>query len=141
MKISELFPRKYATGADLNGKPATLTIARVTQEEMRPNPNAKPEAKWVLYFKGAQKGIVLSRTLAQQIAEITGEDDTDHWPGKRVTLYPVPMTVAGQARVAIRARKPTNGTEPPPSSLTDDQDDDDPTAAPVEGDDQRGATQ
>lgn len=107
MKVSEMFPRRYATGEDLQGKAVTLTIARVAQEEMRPQAGAPPVKKHVVYFKGAVKGVILSRTLAYQIADAVGDEDTAAWPGKRVTLYPVPLQVAGQNRVAIRARPAT----------------------------------
>lgn len=112
MKVKEMFPRKYATGQDLNGKAATLTIARLSAEKMRPGPGAPEESKWVLYFENAKKGVILNRTLANQIAEALGSDDTDEWPGLPITLYPEAMNVAGKARIAIRARAP----EPAPAS-------------------------
>lgn len=122
MKVSELFPKKYASGADLQNKPVTLTVSRVVMEKMRPNPQAKPEQKAVVYFKEAQKGIILSsQKIAYQIAEIAGTEEMNDWQGVRVTLYPVPMQVAGQARIAIRARKPSpqNGNDTPPQTLQD----------------------
>jgi len=103
-----MFPSRFATGRDLNGQPVTLTIARVAQEEMRPG-GGQPVRKWVAYFEGARKGVVLTRTLAQQIAEAVGADDTDAWPGRRVTLYPERVIVAGQERITIRARPARNG--------------------------------
>jgi hypothetical protein len=103
VRIGDMFPRRYANGDDLQGKATALTIERVQQEEMRPG-GAAPVKKWVIYFKGAQRGVILSRVLAGQIAEALGDDDTDHWPGKKVVLYPVPMTVAGRPVTAIRAR-------------------------------------
>lgn len=105
MKVGDMFPGKYATGEDLHGKALTLTISTVKREKMRPNPASPEVEKFVIYFDGAQRGIVLSKTLAEQIAAAVGSDDTDHWPGQRVTIYPEPVTVAGVARVAIRARK------------------------------------
>jgi len=122
-KISETFPRKYATGEDLAGRSVTLIIASVKPEQMHPQPGSPPVTKWVIYFTNATRGIVLGPTLARQIAEITAEDDTDHWPGKKITLYPEPMTVAGKPRVAIRARRPTNGTDQPPAALNEEEDD------------------
>lgn len=124
MKVSELFPRKYAIGADLQGKPVTLTILRVVLEEMRPNPKAPKEKKGVLYFSEAQKGVVLSRKMADQIVDIlNGEDEMNNWPGVRITIYPVPMQVAGQQRIAIRARKPgpTNGHKAPPETMQEEE--------------------
>lgn len=105
MKLNDMFPRKYATGEDLQGRPVTLTIARLQSEKMTPTPGAAPVEKWVIFFREAQKGVVLSKTLATQIARAVGSDDTDEWPGKRITLFPETVNVAGQTRVAIRARQ------------------------------------
>lgn len=124
MKLSDMFPRRYASGEDLGGKPATLTIATVRTEKMRPQAGAPEVEKYVVYFQSAAKGVILSRTLAYQIADSTGSEETADWVGKRITLYPQPMTVAGKKRIAIRARKPavSNGTAPLPATLTDQED-------------------
>ena len=105
MKLNDLFPRKYATGGDLAGKSVTLTISHLRLEKMIPTPGTAPVEKWVVFFKEAQKGIVLSKTLAFQISKAVGSEDTEEWPGKRVTLFPETVNVAGQTRVAIRARQ------------------------------------
>jgi len=122
MKLSEMYPKKYATGEDLNGRPVTLTISHVRAEKMRPNAGAQEETKYVVYFDGAHKGVVMSKTLAGQIAQAVGSDDTDLWPGKPVVLYPETVNVAGTPRVAIRARKPAPAAQatqtPAPTSAT-----------------------
>lgn len=104
MKVRDMYPSRYATGEDLAGNPATLTIAGVTTESMRPGPGQPEKEKFVIYFKEAKKGVVLSRTLARQIARALGVDDSDGWTGKKITIYPEPMTVAGEPRIAIRAK-------------------------------------
>lgn len=109
MKLSDMFPRKYANGADFGGRAVTVTIARVNGELMHA-PGSPETTKYVLYTQEGKKGIVLSRTLAGQIAAALGSDDTDDWSGKRITLYPEPVNVAGVARVAIRAA-PAPSTE------------------------------
>lgn len=105
MKVSDMFPSKYLAGADMAG-PVTVIIA-----EVRPEPMYKPgvgqTTGFVMYCEKASKGVVLSRPLAKQIAQALGADDTEAWKGKRITLYPEPLTVAGVARVAIRARAAT----------------------------------
>jgi hypothetical protein len=121
MKIDQLFPTRYATGADLAGKSYTFTVAGVALEQMHSQPGKPAEEKPVLYFKETKKGIVLTRPLAMQIAEILRSTDTDEWTGKKVTIFPQPLTVAGQPRVAIRAKAPTNGTDTPPLSLMDEE--------------------
>lgn len=119
MKISEIYPRKYATGEDLKGKAYTMTIARVVYEEMHPQPGSPAEKKPVMYMDEAQRGIILGPALARQVAAILG-DETADWTGKRVTLYPQPMRVAGQDRIAIRARAATNGPSTPPPALIEE---------------------
>jgi ubiquitin len=117
-----MFPSKYVKGEDLKNKSYTLTIHRVKPEEMRPQPNAPAVSKFVIYFKGAEKGVILSRTLAEQIAEVVGSDDTSDWPGKSVMIYTMPMTVAGKDRIAIRARNPINGQSDPPPEMREVED-------------------
>jgi hypothetical protein len=121
MKVSDMFPTSYVSGADLKGKAFRVTIARVEAEELRPVRNAPPETKYVVYVEQSKKGVILSRTLAVQIAAIVGSDETRDWVGKSITIYPEPMTVAGKPRIAIRARKP--GPEPRrvPASEDDDE--------------------
>jgi len=99
-----MFPRKYVTGEDLDSKAWTVTIARVVQEQMRPGKNAPLQDKWVVYFVETPRGVILCRTLAYQIAEAVGSDDTDQWAGKEIIIHPERVTVAGRTRTAIRAR-------------------------------------
>ena len=105
MKLEEMFPSKYIKGQDLQGRPVNVTITRIQPEKMRPNPQSPELQKFVLHTAEGKKGVVLSKTLASQIAEILESDESDDWIGKKVTLFPVPIVVAGVQRVAIRARK------------------------------------
>ncbi len=116
MKLKDMFPRRYATGDDLQGKAVTLTIIRLAEEKMHPNPASPPVNRWVLYFDKARKGVILSRTLAYNVAEALGSEDSDEWIGKRITLYPEPITVAGKKRTAIRACKAEETPGTPPDS-------------------------
>jgi len=117
MDVTDMFPSKYLRGLDLKG-PITVTLASVQPEKVY-KPGVGETGVYVLYCEKASKGVILNRPLARGIAEALGEADTDHWPGKRVTLYPLPMVVAGVPRVAIRARavghpqQPTQEEAPP----------------------------
>jgi hypothetical protein len=125
MKLSQMFPKRYATGEDLQGKAFTVTITRIVREKMHPQPNAPEVEKWVAYFREAQKGIVLNRTLAYQIAEILGSEETDSWVGKTISIYPQSITVAGKKMTTIRAREAKSEAEAAgealPRSLADDE--------------------
>jgi hypothetical protein len=121
MNIDQLFPRKYATGEDLKGKAFTATIAGCQLVSMRPNPQSGEVEKLVIHIRGAQKGIIASRTLAEQIAAALGTKETEEWTGKRVTLYPEQMKVAGVQRTAIRAKAAANGESPLPETFTEEE--------------------
>lgn len=104
MKLNDMFPPKYVTGADLGGRSFVVTIARIQRESMRPNAQSPEVEKYVLYTVEGKRGIVLGKPLALQIAQALGSDDTDDWCGKKVVIYPQPVTVAGVLRLAVRAR-------------------------------------
>ena len=106
MNINEMYPKRYASGLDLNGKAATLTVSRITRESMQ-TPGVGQVEKYVIYFQETKRGVVLSRILAEQIAAALGTPETDQWTGKKVMLYPENISVAGSIRVVIRARAPS----------------------------------
>jgi len=55
MKLNTMFPRKYATGADLNGQTVNVTIESLHVEKLSPHPGQPPMDRFVLYFKGKLK--------------------------------------------------------------------------------------
>ena len=117
-KVKDLFPSQYASGEDLNGKSFVATISHLKKEEMFDKQKEKKVQKWVMYLKNAAKGILLSKTTAEEIEEITGEDDTDRWKGKEVELYPTNVKAFGKMCNVIRFRKPTAGiTKHAPATL------------------------
>jgi hypothetical protein len=129
MKISEVFPSKYLTAADLCGKPYTLTIKTVTLEEMMTHDN-KMVQKPVAWFVGAQKGFVMNSTNAHIIVGLYG-DDTSAWVGQRITIYPTKVKAFGAMQDCIRVREEIPAQPKPvvasaqvaePSGLDDDED-------------------
>jgi hypothetical protein len=103
MKISEIFPSKYITAADLNGRPFTLTIRTVTLEEMITHDNKKVK-KPVCWFEKAQKGFVMNATNGYIVANLYG-DSTEDWTGQRITLYPTQVKAFGKVQDCIRVRE------------------------------------
>lgn len=118
MNINELFPRRYASAEELQGKEVTLTIFRVALEKMRPNAQSPEMQKLVVYFSPAGKGVVVSKTLAHQIADLTGSEETDDWRGQTIVLYPEATTVAGKHMTVFRARRPKPGAPAPKAAPT-----------------------
>lgn len=103
MQISKVFPSKYVAAADLNGKPVTLTIKRVSLEEMKDH-NSNLIKKPVVWFEKATKGFVMNVTNARTIADLYG-DETDDWTGKRITIYPTQVRAFGKMQDCIRVRE------------------------------------
>lgn len=115
MNLSEIYPRRFASGSDLVNS-IIVTVSAVTIESMYSG-NGQTVEKPVLYFKETKKGVVLCKTLAYQIADILGSTDTSTWIGQQITLVPDTMMVAGKPRNVIRARKvdlPTFSISPSP---------------------------
>ena len=117
MNGTEMFPTRYASGTDLHGKAFTLEISHLQTEKMSDPHTFQEIEKWVIYFKGAQRGMVLGKKFAESIAEATGETDAVKWVGKRVQIYPVDTRLG----VGIRARKAPNGVSEIPATLQDEE--------------------
>lgn len=99
MQISDAFPSNYLKAADLQGRNVTVKIDRVEQEKIG------TDTKLVLYFQGKEKGMVLNKTNANNIAFIYGQE-TDEWQGAEVTLFEAMVDYQGKTVPAIRVRGP-----------------------------------
>jgi hypothetical protein len=120
MKVAELFPSKYMNGEDLDGKAWTFKISRIQFEEMHDKQRNAQVKKPVVYFSGPKKGLILNRTLAGQIAQATGQEDTDQWPGCQITIYPTTVRAFGADHVVVRVRKAESGPSEVPDELAHD---------------------
>lgn len=121
---TELFP--YIAGEMLAGKGSvTLTIKDVRNEELRSSRGA--DQKPVVYFKERDKGLVLNKTNAKQIARLYGRETND-WRGKKISIYAQEGEWFGEKGYAIRIADtiPQNGRgRPAPQQETAHDDDQD----------------
>ena len=97
MNINDQFPSKYLKATDLNGGEVTVTIKDCMVEEV--GDDRRP----VLYFTGKDKGVVLNKTNANNIADAY-TPDTDEWVGKKVVLYTAWVDFQGRSVESIRIR-------------------------------------
>ncbi len=74
MNINDQFPSKYLKAADLQGRNVTVKMARVEQEKIG------DDMKLILYFQGKERGVVLNKTNANNIASLYG-GETEDWYG------------------------------------------------------------
>lgn len=101
MNIDQAFPTKFLSAADLQGRDITVTINAVQIEDV-----GTGDTKPVVYFQGAQKGLVLNKTNAHRIAEMYGKE-TEGWRGQSITLYPSETDYQGKTVPCIRIRLQT----------------------------------
>ena len=86
------------------GRSITVTIRELREERIKFPNSSEPVIRYVLFFTGRVKGLLLNKTLSKQLATIFEDDETDHWPGHKVTLYPEAIKVAGRNYITVRAQ-------------------------------------
>lgn len=99
MRVSQAFPSNYLKAADLQDRAVRVTISGYKMEAI--GEDQKP----VIYFKGKEKGLVMNKTNANNIAAEYG-DDMDNWQGKDIVLFSAWVDFQGKSVEAIRVRKP-----------------------------------
>jgi len=112
MNINDAFPSNYLKASDLKGREVVVTIDRVEYEAV----GRQKEMKAVIYFKGKEKGVVLNKTNANKIIELTGSAVTEEWDGFAVRLFPTTTEFGGETVECIRVKaagRSGNGSQPP----------------------------
>jgi hypothetical protein len=118
MKGSEIFQGKSLKAEDIKGREPVVTIEKVTTQDF--DDGKKP----IIHFVGKEKTLVCNKTNWNAIVEVTGEDDSDNWPGHKIKLVVARVDYQGKRVDAIRI-DPPNGSRPvPPPSVDAPADDD-----------------
>jgi hypothetical protein len=95
---------KYLKKEDIPS-PVDTSILWIKEEEVT-TPGKGTEKRFVLYFDGQKKGLVLNTANGETLEEITGTDDTEEWADTPVQLWVDPeVTYAGKKIGGIRIRK------------------------------------
>lgn len=111
MNINEAFPSKYLKASDIPEEGRTVTISRVDEEEVGRDKEVRP----ILFFEGVEKGVVLNKTNATNIAKLYGPE-TDDWVGKKVLLGTAWVDFQGQSTEGIRIYPPKRSSPNTPLS-------------------------
>ncbi len=102
--VRGMFDRKHLGAWDLQGRDWVLKIQKVTAEALR-SETGKKQKKPVVSFEGAEKTLVLNKTIAKVLIGLYGPE-TSTWVGRLVTLYPT-RTMFGNAEVDCIRVRPT----------------------------------
>lgn len=116
--VADLFPSKWLSASDLNGRTFNLVISRIEPGMFPIHPRTRDkELKAVAYFFKATKGLILNATQCTQIAEIAESERFDDWPSTRVTLAPG-KAPNGKDTIIIRNAPPPANKETPQAPAT-----------------------
>jgi hypothetical protein len=83
--FDSLYGSKYLSVADLKDREPRVTIKSVEVAELRDKVGAT-KRKYVVWFEGANKALVINRTNAKKLADAYGKQNSN-WIGQIVTLY------------------------------------------------------
>jgi hypothetical protein len=106
-----LYGSKYLSVADLKDGEPRLKIGKVEVAELREK-NGTSKRKFVIWFEGADKGLVVNKTNAKKLADAYGKQP-QKWIGQIVQLYSEDTTFGKGVRVRP-LRKPATPAEPDP---------------------------
>lgn len=98
MTRSQVYPSRWLNAADVSPDGEHVTIRKVTMQEI----GEKRERKPICAFDEIDKELVVNVTNWTSIEELTGEDDSDKWPGHVVKLVRVRVPYGGKNVEAIR---------------------------------------
>lgn len=108
MKQNDAFPSNFLKADDIEeGEELTLTITKVVKESMKNQAGEeeiKPVAQFAEKVNGTEKKLVLNKTNFGRIVTTTGQDDSDNWGGKQITLYTEIVDAFGESKPAIRVK-------------------------------------
>jgi hypothetical protein len=100
MKASDIFTGKSLKAEDILGKEPVVTIESVERKKFDDGEKA------IVHFVGKEKALVCNRTNWNSIVDITGEEDSDDWTGKRIKLVVARVDFQGKRVNAIRIDPP-----------------------------------
>lgn len=98
--INDAFPSNYLKASDIKGREPVVAIDHVSMEEV----GRQKDRKAVLYFIGKEKGLILNKTNANKIIQLTGSPVTEEWQGFRVKLYATETEFGGETVECIRIK-------------------------------------
>jgi hypothetical protein len=86
--------------------------------------DGRESTKAVLYFSGFKKQLPLNKTNFQAVQMVTGEKNSDKWPGAKIVVYPDMTAMAGRPVECVRIKVPLTKSEPA-AEMADDAPPDD----------------
>lgn len=96
-KVSEMFPTKWLSAVEVEGKVFKLVISSYGKETYDDGD------KMTINFHGAKKGMVLNHTNRTTLVWLFG-DEADAWIGQTVELFTEPVNFKGKISAGLKLR-------------------------------------
>ncbi len=110
-KVSEMFPTKWLSAVEVEGKVFKLVISSYGKETYDDGD------KMTINFQGAKKGMVLNHTNRGTLVWLFG-DEADQWIGQTVELFTEPVTFKGKISAGLKLRGTTPMQPQPAAALS-----------------------
>ena len=110
--FDDLYGSKYFSVADLHGERPRRKIGKVDVADLKEK-DGSTKKKYLVYFEGEDKPLVLNKTNANKLAQALGKDRTK-WTGITCELYGE-MTSLGKEGVRLLPLRPANKPAEPPA--------------------------
>lgn len=98
--VDEMFPSQWLKAYDIDGD-VVARVERVAVEQVGP----EREDRWIVYFQGQTKGLLLNKTNAKVLGQLYGLSEA--WIGKAIVLFETQVDAFGETHDVIRMRAPT----------------------------------
>ena len=105
--IREMVDSKYLKQSDVHDD-TVVTIIKVGKGNIAKEGD-EPEHKWMIRFEEFKKPMIINATNIKRLARACKSEETEEWPGKKVTLYVDPdVEFAGNVVGGLRIREYRN---------------------------------
>jgi hypothetical protein len=102
--FDSLYGSKYLSVTDLKDAEPRLRIGKVEVAELR-DKNGATKRKYVMWFEGVEKGLVINLTNAKKLADAYGKQPSK-WIGQSTQLYSEDTTFGKGVRVRPLMSRP-----------------------------------
>jgi hypothetical protein len=107
MRKTEAIPSRYYRAKDMpDGWTLAAEIETARMEDFEGDRGKGATKKMVVYFRRQKSGLVVGSVVWDQLIEVTGEEDSDHWKGHVVELFKTETPFGRDVVDCIRVRKP-----------------------------------
>lgn len=97
-----LFTGKYLASPDLGKNEPTVKVERIVSELVKDEEKKTERYRWIVFFVGKEKGMLLNRSNAILLAALCKSDKTEDWIGHSFTIGVRPVKMGGETVDGLR---------------------------------------